>query len=265
MRRYGRRRPVEDTEALLAALDGTGIEVRAETNTRHRIGDGPLRIVTDGSAVPLHPDPNCIDGLDPRQWSLLRQLQRPGERLPLLLVSIETDAFRVMSCQWVGSNGTDEVKSFADVRRVVAEWDGNEPTPEAWNAARIALEARAREAVEQLHECAEGVIKRERKQQREAARLRLIEEPGRLLMCFPPAINDMNSKFYRLMSETTPTADRLKSVYNRLEGYPDWGVGHLAELRVFRNDLSPAQEKSQLTGRALDAALADPRWEIVQV
>jgi hypothetical protein len=31
---------------------------------------------------------------------------------------------------------------------------------------------------------------------------------------------------------------------------------------VFRNDLSPAQEKTQLTGRALDAALADPRWEV---
>jgi hypothetical protein len=34
----------QDTEALLAALD-TGIEVQAESNTRHIIGDGPLRIV----------------------------------------------------------------------------------------------------------------------------------------------------------------------------------------------------------------------------
>jgi hypothetical protein len=36
----------------------------------------------------------------------------------------------------------------------------------------------------------------------------------------------------------------------------------LAELRAFRSDLSPAQEQTQLTGRALDAALADPRWEV---
>ncbi|MGH7122113.1 MAG: hypothetical protein ACREFP_24485, partial [Acetobacteraceae bacterium] len=85
---------------------------------------------------------------------------------------------------------------------------------------------------------------------------------GRLLICFPPDTDDLNGKFHRLASEATPTAGRLKSVYNRLGAYPDWNPDHLAELRAFRNDLSPPQEKTQLTGRALDAALADPRWEV---
>jgi len=252
----------EDAEALLAALDGTGIEVRAETNTRHRIGDGPLRIVTDGSAVPLHRDATCIDSLDPRQWVLLRQLQRPGERLPLLSVSVQSEAFRADLCQWLGPNGTEEVNSFADVKRLVADWDGSDAAPEVWNAARLHLEHRAREAIEQLQAHAASVIARERQQQREAARLRLSEELGRLLVCFPPDIDDLNGKFYRLASQATPTADRLKSVHDRLGGYPDWAAGHLAALRAFRNDLSTAQEKTQLTGRALDAALADPRWEV---
>jgi hypothetical protein len=77
-------------------------------------------------------------------------------------------------------------------------------------------------------------------------------------VCSPPDTDDLNGKFHRLASETTLTADRLKSVYGRLDGYPNWDPIHLAELRAFRHDLSPAQEKSQLTGRALDAALADP-------
>jgi Helicase conserved C-terminal domain len=105
----------QDTEALLAALDGSGIEVRAETNTRHLIGDGPLRIVTDTSAVAPHPYASCVDGLDARQWALLRQLQRPGERLPLIFVSVESDAFRVITCGWAGPYGTAEVRSFSDV------------------------------------------------------------------------------------------------------------------------------------------------------
>lgn len=83
-----------------------------------------------------------------------------------------------------------------------------------------------------------------------------------MLICFPPDTDDLNGKFHRLASEATPTADRLRSVYRRLGAYPDWSVGHLADLRAFRDDLSPAQKKTRLTGRELDAALADPRWEV---
>jgi hypothetical protein len=252
----------QDTETLLAALDGTGIEVRAETNTRHIIGDGPLRIVTDASAIPLHPDAACVDGLDVRQWALLRQLQRPGERLPLVSISVESDAFKVITCGWVGPHGMRGANSFADVRRLVAEWDGGEPAPEAWNTARIDLEGRARRVVEQWRARAKAMITCDREQHREAARLRVIDELGHLLICFPPDTDDLNGKFHRLASEATPTADRLRSVYRRLGAYPDSSAGHLADLRAFRNDLSSAQTKTRLTGRELDAALADPRWEV---
>jgi hypothetical protein len=56
--------------------------------------------------------------------------------------------------------------------------------------------------------------------------------------------------------------NRLKAVYNRLGGYPDWDSDHLADFRGFRETLAPAQVKTRLTGRELDAALADPRWEV---
>jgi hypothetical protein len=223
----------DDTKALLAALDGTGIEVRAETNTRHLIGDGPLRIVTDGSAVAFHLEASCIDGLDLRQWSLLRLLQRPGERLPLLLVNVECDAFRVMTCGWVGTQCVEEVNSFADVKRLVAEWDGNEPAPETWNRRRLELEERTGEVIERLQAGAKSVAAWERLQQREAARLRVIEELGRLLVCFPPDTDDLNGKFHRFATGVTPTADRLKAVYNRLGAYPEWSSTHWPSCAPF--------------------------------
>jgi hypothetical protein len=165
-------------------------------------------------------------------------------------------------CTWVGSQGTEEISSFADVKRLVAEWDGNEPGAEAWNTARIILEERARALVEEATAAAKAVDDRERQQQREAARFRLIEELGRLLVCYTPDTDDLNGKFHRLASEGTATASRLKTVYNRLGGYPEWEPGHLADLRGFRDTMSPSQIKTRLTGSELDAALADPRWEI---
>jgi hypothetical protein len=63
---------------LLAALDGSGVKVIAETNSLHHIVGGPLRLVSDLSAIALHPDAACIDGLDRRQHQLLQQLQQPG-------------------------------------------------------------------------------------------------------------------------------------------------------------------------------------------
>ena len=131
-----------------------------------------------------------------------------------------------------------------------------------WNTERIALENQAHTLVERLAARAQAINDREKQQQREAARLRLIEELGRLLVCYAPDIDDLNGKFHRLASEATPTSTRLKAVFNRLGAYPDWDAEHLAELRSFRNSMSPSQIKSRLTGSELDAALADPRWEV---
>src|SRR5260370_41069842 len=49
----------QDKETLLAALDGSRVEVRSEPNTRHVIADGPLRIVTEANTVPPHSRTAC--------------------------------------------------------------------------------------------------------------------------------------------------------------------------------------------------------------
>src|SRR5260370_42440253 len=63
----------QGTETLLAALNGSRGEVRAGTNTRNVIGAGPLRIVTDAKAAPLHSGGACIHGPDARLAVILRR------------------------------------------------------------------------------------------------------------------------------------------------------------------------------------------------
>jgi superfamily II DNA or RNA helicase len=249
-----------DAEALLAALDGAGVRVTAESNALHRIGDGSLRLVTHPSAMTAHPDAACMDGLDPRQHAIWRQLQQPGERLPLLLVSAEKEAFRVTLCAWLGAEGMREVRSFADLKALLAAWDGKEVPTQAWQGARAQLRREAQAIVADMAHRAAGAAASKAAAQSDAARRRLVDELGRFLICFEPDTDDLNGKFHRLASEQTPTAHRLQNVFRRLGGYPDWEGHHIADLREFRTNLGPSQVKTRLTGRELDAALVDPRW-----
>jgi hypothetical protein len=249
-----------DTEALLAALDGTGVGVTAESDTLHRIGEGPLSLVTDPSAIIATPEAAYVDGLDQRQHAVLRQLQQPGERLPLLLVSAEVQAFRVTLGAWMSGEGMREVRSFADLKALVAGWDGKEAPIGAWQAARAYLRSAAQRVVAEMAERTVAIATSKAAAQIEAARLRLIDELGRLLICFEPDTDDLNGKFHRLASEQTPTAQRLQNVFGRLGGYPCWDGQQIGDLREFRANLSPSQVKTRLTGRELEAALADPRW-----
>ncbi|TIL33929.1 helicase-related protein [Mesorhizobium sp.] len=250
----------DQVETLLAALDGTGIEVKAESDALRLIGSGPLRIATRLSAIVEHPEASCVDGLDVRQWQMLRKLQEPGERLPLILASAEDGAFRVVVCGWASADGVREIHSFTDLRILVEEWDGRETPNGAWQTARIQLTGAARQKVTELAKRCAAVVDTSRAAQVEAARLRLVEELGRTLVCFEPNIEDLNGKFHRLASEPTATAERLQSVFRRLGGYPEWHDTHVAELRDFRATLTANQIKTRLTGRELDAAMSDPRW-----
>jgi hypothetical protein len=250
----------KDTGFLLDALGGTGIAVEAETNARFRVGDGGLRIVSDAAAVLGHPDAVCIDGLDVRQWTLLHKLRRPGERLPVVMAEAQDGAFRVVLCAWADATGMTEIRSLSDLAALIAAWDGREPPPATWNAAVTMLEGQARTTMGELRARAAARQSSAAEQQVSAARLRLVEELGRMLVCFEPDTDDLNGKFHRLATEQTPTAARLLRVFRRLGQYPDWEIHHISALRDFRDALGSAQVKTRLTGRELEAALDDPRW-----
>jgi hypothetical protein len=129
--------------------------------------------------------------LDPRQWALLEQLHRPGERLPVMMQAAEDGAFRVVLCAWVDASGMTEIRSLADLAALVAAWDGQEPPAGAWNAASALLEGHARTKVAELGARATRLQSAAAAQQISAARLRLIEELGRMLMCFEPDTDDL--------------------------------------------------------------------------
>ena len=250
----------EDTETLLAALDGTGIRITAETNSLHRVEDTCLRLVTHLAAIPSSPDAACIDGLDARQTALLRQLQQPGERLPLILASAEAAAFRVTLCGWLAPDGLRELQSFGELKQLTSDWRGEEVSIGAWQTARAQLYSLAKDKVAHLMQQARQRQLVKAEAQRDAARLRTVDELGKFLLCFEPDTDDLNGKFHRLASDQTATAQRLQNVFSQLDGYPDWDPAEIADLRDFRSELTPNQIKTRLTGRELDAALADPRW-----
>jgi len=254
----------EHADALLSALDGTGVSVKAESNCVHRIGGGPLLIATEPSGIATHPDASCVDGLDPRQWKMLRELLQPGERLPLVLVWAEKATFRVMACGWITSQGLQVIRSFAELQALLNAWDGQEAPKGAWHAARQQLTAQAREQALKLAQRQEAIEATARAAQVSAARFRLTEELGRTLICFEPDTDDLNGKFHRLASETSATADRLQNVFAHLESYPAWDEFRIADLREYRATLTASQVKTRLTGRELDAALNDPRWVMRQ-
>ena len=149
---------------------------------------------------------------------------------------------------------------MADVKALVSAWTGTEPSAEQWRREHTRLEAAARARVEEYRQRAVRIVVEADAAQRNAARFRLIEELGRMLICFAPDTDDLNGKFHRLATEATPTADRLQKIFQRLQGYPTWEPHHITELREFRDGLAGAQVRTRLTGRELDAALDDPRW-----
>jgi hypothetical protein len=184
---------------------------------------------------------------------VLRELQQPGERLPLVIASAEADGFRTVACAWVTSDGLRPLLSFADLQARVASWDGREIAKGAWQAGRAHLLAEARQHIVSARDRRSALENESRLAQITAVRLRLIEELGRTLICFEPDTDELNGKFHRLASDRTATAERLQIVYTRLNGYPDWDEFHLTDLREYRASLTPSQVKTRLTGRELVA------------
>ena len=255
--------PADCARVLLGALAGTGIDAYPVTSELHIIGDGPLRIATTAKAVVDDPEAACIDGLDHRQWALLRQLQRPGELLPLVCATAKEGPFEAMLCGWLEEDGVAEIACFADLRSRIDAWDGTLPPAAAFHVGSEILQRRAESLVAKAQAAAREARARLVARQHEAARLRLVDELGRLLICFEPDTADLNGKLYRMATEQNATALRLRQVLDRLGGrYPDWSEHELHELRAFKDDLSLNQIKNRLTGTGVDAALSDPRWSI---
>src|SRR5207245_2092081 len=133
------------------------------------------------------------------------------------------------------------------------------PNPERWNTALVDAQRTAEAEVDSM--CATA---REREEeglasQIEAARLRLIRELGRYLVCFGDS-SDLNYTLQAQANRDTATAARLRECLQRLGGYPNWTGELVRGLKEFGKDLTENQRRGRLLGRELEAALQDPRW-----
>ncbi len=93
-----------------------------------------------------------------------------------------------------------------------------------------------------------------------AARLRLMRELGRFLVCVTGTSTDLNGVFHEQMTREIAGAERLQRAYQLLGGYPEWPEQMKAEIDLYYRGLSKNQRIARLMASELEAALEDPRW-----
>jgi superfamily II DNA or RNA helicase len=241
----------DDLVRALQFFDGSfGIKAR-------EVGDGIYQV--SGVAARFATRNEALEHKDVRE--LAQACQRPGEHLPLVVGAAQRGAFRRAVIRWLGSAESIEVNGFNQLKALVDGWDGTYPDAGKFVAADADARAQAQRDVDTMSADAERRESAALSRQTGAARLRLLRELGRYLVCFEEGAADLNGILYREMGRDTSTAGRLAQVFARLgSDYPDWPQWLLRELDAFHTNLAPNQRQGRLIGKELDAALNDPRW-----
>ena len=179
--------------------------------------------------------------------------------MPLVIGAYEEDAFRASLAFWCHRDHREEVERFDRLEALLGMWDGRFVSPAEWIAAEKEARRLARERVEAMKLEAARRERRGLERQVEAARLRLLRELARYLLCLDPDAADLNQVFHAQRTRDIGSAVRLARAYD-LVGYPEWDTSLVEELRQVVRGLGPNQRDNVLLGSPLDAAMADPRW-----
>lgn len=208
---------------------------------------------SDAHLLPLNPWGRIT------QW-ILESLSRPGENLPLVVAPHQDGSFRSSVMHWIEDRSVQEIETFEEVEKKLDSWDGNFPDPGLWVKAQEKARSKARKNVKKMLKEAQEIGEKGRRLQVEAARLRLLKELGRYLVCVDEEIGDLNQVLFRQMKRDIASAQRLEKCLGKLGGYSDWPETILEELKEFLDSLTPNDRNARLLGIQLDAALDDPRW-----
>ena len=207
----------------------------------------------DRSVTPLSP-------FDARLRAIVERLNRTGERLPLVIGSYQQEAFRCSVAYWVGDEDSMPMRSFAELERLVEGWKGDYPDPERWLRTEQAAQAEAEQHVKLVQGRAAQREHEGLERQVSAVRLRLQRELGHYLTSLGMGTADLNGVLHQQITRDIAGAQRLKHVFTKLGGYPEWSPGLLHDLECFASQLTENRRRARLLGRELDAALEDPRW-----
>lgn len=251
-------------EALRELPPESGFTVRAKGTTFVVSGNGFKRATVSTWREDLERDPRIIP-LTPESALLkkiARELTKTAPRLPLVIGIHQSGPFRACVAVWLDGDKTRPVGSLAELKGLLDGWDGEEPDPSVWLSAQRAAIEEAERLVEHMRA---GMTEREEaglRAQLAAARERLTRELGRYLVTLAPGTSNLNDVFYNQMTKGGLAAVRLRQVFERLGGYPDWSDDLREELEMFPRRLTENQRQARLLGRELDAALHDPRWSV---
>jgi len=210
-----------------------------------------------------HVRPLVLD--DPELKEIPAILLQGADRLPLVIGTYEEGRYRRSAAYWIGDGSLKSVGSMRELKSWIEEWDGTAPEPEALAKAR----ERARK---DAHRLVRDAAQREQTRWRtgleaqvQAARIRLMKELARYLVCWKGQAGDLNTVFYDAMQRSDRSAIRLRRCFKRLgQEYPEWPHEITAELSNFLSRLGPSQQDARLLGREIDAALNDPRWQAAE-
>jgi hypothetical protein len=193
---------------------------------------------------------------------IFEYVSRPGENLPLVIGSHQEGSFRNSCMYWIGNGSLENIRSYDEAEKKIVEWGSRFPDSALWIKARAKAKERARRIVRQM---ARQADERERigiKLQREAARMRLLKELGRYLICINDDVEELNNILFGQMSRDIASKQRLLKCLDKLNGYPKWPDSLKEELRDFLETLKPNDRNARLLGSQIDAALEDPRWAV---
>jgi superfamily II DNA or RNA helicase len=250
--------------ALTYLTDSLGCSVRTDRTGAKLIqgSDGIRgRFSTNLKVLELDQKVRPLTPFDENVGKVAEALYRPGERLPLVIGSYQKGAFRVSAAYWVKGRQMAVIGSFAELEAKIADWDGAYPDPDTWQRANQAAGADCKRAVESLETETAAREREGLRAQLAAARLRLLRELGRYLICLQGISGDLNETLYQQMSRDLASAARLRQCLGKLDGYPDWPDDLRGELEEFLRQVAPSQRKAILIGSPLEAALQDPRWQ----
>lgn len=210
----------------------------------------------DASVIPLTPESEVTR-------NIIARLRQQGELLPLVVGSVSSGSFRASVALWVTEGGASPVETVDDLRRRLDAWSGDIPDAAAVAAALQQAEEQARKLVRRMERQARKLEEAGLTAQLDSARERLTRELGRYLVCLGCGSSDLNAAFHREMQRDLRTSERLRRVYKRLGGYPEWSPELRRELEEFANALTENGRAARLMGSEIDAALQDPRWRAI--
>ena len=254
----------EVMKALLRLKNEIGIRVYHDGKSEmiRLSGMGKKRAVFSSKIEVLERDHRVLplSPMEPRLKQLAESLDRPGERLPLVIGAYQKGSFRRSVAYWVDKSSPVQIESLQDLEKRVESWDGNYPDPEMWLNAQIKAKDEAEKQVRLLEEKAAQREQEALMRQKYAASIRLQRELGRYLICLGGGVENLNEVLHHQMSRDIASAQRLRKCLEKLGGYQEWPLDLCRDLESFVKGLTENQRKARLLGKEIDAALEDPRW-----